>query len=99
MLLVVIWALSPTGGQASPQQMSTDMTYNTTSLTFKHVVPFGNMLVYDMRACDRSAVDNLFIGAMLTSSRIRASSLDVWGNVKVPRIKHYEATADTDSQG
>jgi hypothetical protein len=79
--------------------MSTDMTYNTTSLTFKYVIPFGNILVYGVRAYDRSAVNNFFIGVMLASSRIRASSLDVWGNVKVPRIEHYEAAADPDSQG
>jgi hypothetical protein len=44
-----------------------------------------------------TAAYGLFIGAVFGASSTKASPVDQWGNVKIPKIEHYEKTAQPDS--
>jgi hypothetical protein len=41
----------------------------------------------------------VFVAALMGSPATKSSPLDVWGNVKVPRIENYEQVAKMDLEG
>jgi hypothetical protein len=43
--------------------------------------------------------NNLFITAMYAATGSKASPIDLWGNIKIPRIEHYEGIAKPDNDG
>jgi hypothetical protein len=94
-LLVVTWALSPIGGQASLRQMSIETVSKPNDMSFQYVVPYYDENMFNMDA----PAYGLFIGAIFGSSSTKASPVDPWGNVKIPKIEHYEKAADPDSNG
>ncbi|CAN9174694.1 unnamed protein product [Alternaria alternata] len=95
-LLVAIWALSPIGGQASLRQMSIETVMNRSDSSFQYVVPFKILAFASSTALD---VSSLFIAAVLAAWATKASPVDIWGNVKIPKIEHYENTTEPDANG
>lgn len=81
--------------------MTIETTTITTPETFQAMVPDGNLL--NFQTSDNNVnfltVNTLFVGANIASTKTRASPLDMWGNVKVPRIEHYEESSQPDSDG
>ncbi|CAN9181685.1 unnamed protein product [Alternaria alternata] len=96
-LLVIIWMLSPIGGQASLRQMSIETVVNRSDSSIRYVVPFKEFNNWGSR--EFSAPNTLFVSAMFAGSSTKASPVDLWGNVKMPKIEHYEKTAKPDSNG
>ncbi|CAI9634589.1 unnamed protein product [Alternaria burnsii] len=96
-LLVFIWTLSPIGGQASLRQMSIERVAKHSDAILQYVVPLKelNVLSWDMG----SNANNLFITGLFASSSTKPSPVDLWGNIKIPKIEHYENTAEPDSNG
>ncbi|CAN9241045.1 unnamed protein product [Alternaria sp. RS040] len=43
--------------------------------------------------------NGLFTGALFAPLNVRASPVDVWGNVKIPKIERFEGTRKSDSDG
>lgn len=41
----------------------------------------------------------VFVAALMGSPATKSSPLDVWGNVKMPRIEDYEGSAPMDDDG
>jgi hypothetical protein len=76
--------------------MSVEMMLNRSDSTFRYVVP-GKMFSHG--GSGYSTVNNLFVSALYASPSTNASTVDLWGNVKIPRIEHYEDIAEPDSDG
>lgn len=64
---------------------------------FQYVVP--KKIFYGTEGFDAIATNNLFITAMFAASSTKASSVDLWNNVKIPKIEYYEKEAEPDSHG
>ncbi|KAH8623697.1 hypothetical protein IG631_21402 [Alternaria alternata] len=94
-LLVAIWALSPIGGQASLRQMSIKTVAKHSDSSFRYVVPNNPLGVMPYG----SGLTSLFTTAMYYALTTETSPIDLWGNVKIPRIEHYEKKAKPDSNG
>jgi hypothetical protein len=100
-VLISVWALSPIGGQASIRQMTIGIN-NTTQLSdFDYFVHNGYF--YGFLGTSRDSIWELvntqFVSAIISSKASKSSWVDIWGNVRVPRIEHYEAKTAPDSEG
>lgn len=99
--LIVIWAFSPIGGQASFRQLSLGSTTNNESTSFTYMVNGANMFQYDDsdRQTYFQVTNGLFIASIIAPLATKLSSTDTWGNVKVPFIEPYENATTPDEQG
>ncbi|RYN30997.1 hypothetical protein AA0121_g4149 [Alternaria tenuissima] len=96
-LLVIVWALSPIGGQASLRQMSIEMMEERSDALFQYVVPLKDFR--DRVSSRISAMNNIFISAIFAAPSSKSSPIDVWGNVKIPKIEYYEKSSEPDNNG
>jgi hypothetical protein len=97
--LIVFWALSPVGGQASFRQMTIGTKTMSQPANFTYMVPHGVALNFGLQSHGGNEVNTLFLGAMLSKASIKKSPQDTWGNIKIPRIEHYENIAIADGEG
>ena len=44
-------------------------------------------------------VNTLFGAAIISPFVVKTSPLDLWGNIKVPRIEYFESLSSSDSDG
>lgn len=92
-VLIILWALSPLGSQASLRvgdfQVVTSVSqYDYTYLDVRtEFSPFDSGYALD-------PANALFISSLITPKNMRNSPQDSWGNVRVPMI---ETLADTDA--
>ena len=102
-VLIAIWALSPVGGQASFRQFSIGSSTDTTSALYEYPATTGNLHQYDNsdRAAIWAAVNILYRAAVIGPAETKRSPLDLWGNVKIPRVEYYEDNheAESDNDG
>jgi hypothetical protein len=99
--LVVIWALSPIGGQASFRQMTIGNKFSTEPASFNYMINGGLLDAFDNsdRVTSFSIVNALFLSLMASPVAVRSSSVDTWGNVKIPWIENFENGSIADSEG
>ncbi|KAK8122250.1 hypothetical protein PG984_010920 [Apiospora sp. TS-2023a] len=101
-LLMVLWSLSPLGGQAVLRLVH---HFNETSteiipLRYADMGPGGSLLVrnyylYLFETEVPLAVDYTFGSALLQNREVKEGPRDNWGNVKIPRIERLdESSAD-----
>ncbi|KAL3441346.1 hypothetical protein BJX65DRAFT_299786 [Aspergillus insuetus] len=102
-MLLVLWAMSPLGGQSTIRLMytsnATDVSH--TELRYWDNGPLGNMFFYAgiMVGNDGSwptSMRDMYAASMMQSTNIKAGPLDQWGNVKIPRIEAGNASAASD---
>ncbi|KAH0538087.1 hypothetical protein FGG08_005299 [Glutinoglossum americanum] len=88
-LLVLLWALSPIGGQASLRVLSFEPHPITNSATLQYMDTNSSYEAY--MAADTgsqlSPVDALFLSALAAPPTTKASSSDTWGNLKIPMLE------------
>ncbi|KAL4929687.1 uncharacterized protein BDV17DRAFT_53992 [Aspergillus undulatus] len=102
--LLVLWAMSPLGGQSTIRLMYktniTDTTY--TELRYLDKGPLGDMFVYDgiMVNNDGSwprSMRDIYSASLMQSTATKTGPIDQWGNVKIPRLEAGNASeADID---
>ncbi|KAF2123504.1 hypothetical protein P153DRAFT_413440, partial [Dothidotthia symphoricarpi CBS 119687] len=100
--LLVVWSLSPIGGQASVRVMSIGTKDAQIHESLSYMVNSGNLGAYtpaDMFIQGLSYSSVVFVAALMGSPATKSSPLDVWGNVKMPRIEDYEGSALMDDDG
>jgi hypothetical protein len=88
-LLTLLWALSPIGGQASLRVLRFQSTPVAHSVSLQYMNMNSSYAAY-MSAdtgSQLSPVDALFLSAMAAPPTIKNSSLDSWGNLKIPMIE------------
>ena len=101
-VLVAVWSLSPVGGQASVRLVSIGFKDTQIPDSFPYTVNNGFLGVYssaDMWIEGGKRAGVVFVAALMGSAAVKSSSLDLWGNVKVPRIESYEGRATMDHEG
>jgi hypothetical protein len=59
----------------------------------------GSYIPASMNGQGLSSAGVVFVTAVMGSPATKSSPLDVWGNVKIPRIQRYEGTVPMDSEG
>jgi hypothetical protein len=89
LLMILIWALSPIGGQSSARIL--EFQTGTTSL-FAYTVYLDmnntfNEYTGAVDAVPAAAAHGVFVAALLTPGNVQSSSQDTWGNVKVPMLE------------
>ena len=100
--LVLLWALSPLGGQASLRllETGTQPTSSTQNVSYlnpeaESILVFGGDTVQEIGFY----INALYIAALFTTPAIQASPVDTWSNVKVPTIENLESTDKSDADG
>jgi hypothetical protein len=70
--------------------------------TFPYMVNNGYLGGYipaDSSEQGISSADVVFVASLMGSPETKSSPLDLWGNVKIPRIEGYEGAASPDGEG
>ncbi|TVY45618.1 hypothetical protein LSUB1_G000132 [Lachnellula subtilissima] len=99
--LILIWSLSPIGGQASFRQLSIGTRIDNEPASFTYMIFNGNMEQYDNtgRITSFGIINNLFATALISPITTKLAPTDTWGNIKIPMIENYESLASPDSEG
>ncbi|KAL1891306.1 hypothetical protein Sste5346_007766 [Sporothrix stenoceras] len=92
-LLLMLWALSPLGGQASLRVISIGSVLNQTDSSIIAVnlfqkFTYGNGANYNVAL---TSVANPVIAAMMGASFLSSRNQDLWGNLRFPTIERIEA--------
>jgi hypothetical protein len=103
-LLVMLWILSPLGGQASLRVIHTCPVYSNVTSTVTYL---DSLSPYWMGAGAQSSdgsmysstINAIFIGALIAPKNSKAASQDLYGNLKIPLLEDlqthkYQAGAD-----
>lgn len=96
--LVIVWLLSPIGGQASLRVLGIESFMNRSTIPAKDL---SNNYTYEAYfGSDLGAVQTLIFGsfyaALLGTPRVKSSPVDVWNNVKIPAMESL-TTVSTDA--
>ncbi|KAH0022154.1 hypothetical protein KCU78_g5863, partial [Aureobasidium melanogenum] len=99
-LLIAIWALSPLGGQASLRIVGSMMqATNTTRLVqYVNTTMDGMPYIGGDTASDFVPVNAVFGAALVGASSSSSSSVDAWGNIKIPWIENLDPSM-ADAEG
>lgn len=93
---MLLWALSPAGGQASLRLLSIT-TRDSNSTIFVAYMNSGNqtsMLFDDLQTSFvYGQIDGVYVAALLGSPNIKSSPQDMWNNVKIPDMAYLNSSA------
>jgi hypothetical protein len=92
--LILLWTLSPIGGQGSIRQIAIGETITTQQQSYEYLAPDGD--IYQWGA---DILNSHFRAALLSPTTILTSPSDLWGNVKIPWIESYERDSTPDIEG
>lgn len=99
LILTLMWSLSPLGGQATlrvvlqnPEAIESvaNMSYMTTSVALP-----GRLMELSTYG-EEVPINALFYGSVGASAQVKNSSLDSWGNIKIPMIEHLPQNPQRD---
>ncbi|KAM3154452.1 hypothetical protein ABEW05_005091 [Botrytis cinerea] len=99
--LIVIWALSPIGGQASFGQLTISKKMLLDSTQSYYMISTGSMPFLQFLPIISwfSIVNAIFMSSVMGPPTTKSSPSDIWGNVKIPYIERYENGSTPDSKG
>lgn len=99
--LLLVWLLSPLVGQASFRQLSLGTRDIVSQSSYSHMTPTSvtNAFEANNRGAVYGVIEALFNAAIMSSFSTKTSPLDLWGNLKVPRIEYFEGRNSPDSNG
>ena len=100
--LIVLWALSPLGGQASlrllePGRQSSSSTQNVSYLNPESPSIFSQG--DDTVSSVGFYTNALYLAALFSPPAGQASPVDIWADVKIPTIEYLESTSKSDADG
>lgn len=88
--LILLWALSPFGGQASLRVGEFTDRSDKSQFPFKYL-DFSTFLPYDS-TFSLTPVNVFYVLALATPAKTRELPQDIWGNVRVPRVEALDST-------
>ena len=100
--LVLLWALSPLGGQASLRLLETGARPFSSTQVISYLNPEAeSILVHGGDTVQEIGlnINALYVAAFFTSPAIQASPVNSWSNVKIPAIERLESTSKSDGDG
>lgn len=95
--LVVLWALSLLGGQASLRiiTVGSKANGNTTVEYLNMFLSKNDIFTFESKE-SWSKANALFVASLLSDAAVKNSSVDSWGNVKIPMIESLRSVADSE---
>ena len=99
--LVLLWALSPIGGQASLRVMSIGNSTTNATVELDYMMQnrsFAPFITGD-GANGLAVINGLFVAALLAPGRVKESPVDPWNNVKIPMIELAEERGTSGADG
>ncbi|RSL61730.1 hypothetical protein CEP54_006127 [Fusarium duplospermum] len=97
--ILLLWCLSPLGGQAALRAISTNQVFLNSTGNLTVMDTFSEFRVSDTAALIGSAMRMLVppaIASMLAARVLQGRNQDLWGNIRVPLIERLtENTSDT----
>ncbi|KAK4948821.1 hypothetical protein LTR10_012194 [Elasticomyces elasticus] len=99
MALIVLWSLSPIGGQASLRLVS--VGNETATMGVRYVVPSVSMFPWSgsNAPARKPLLDAMFSTLLLGSAASRAAPTDIWNNVKIPMMEILEEDTSMAADG
>ncbi|KAK5630115.1 hypothetical protein RRF57_005830 [Xylaria bambusicola] len=100
LILIVMWALSPLGGQASLRIVSPGVRSTTVAQNFTYVAyvsPFTNGGPGSTTSNFLPPINAAFMGALFSSAATKASYQDLHGNIKIPIYEELTSSDPADS--
>ena len=99
LLLIILWALSPVGGQASLRVMTVGNATTNSTTSFEYVNRRTSFNLF--RNADDSTilavVNGLVVASLLNPNK--DLPVDTWNNVKIPMIEPLEAASGPEDDG
>ncbi|KAF1977382.1 hypothetical protein BU23DRAFT_452372 [Bimuria novae-zelandiae CBS 107.79] len=93
-ILMVVWLLSPLGGQSALRLQGQETNSVLSNSTFQYLNPETAL---DTSMIGASAINGargvfgpIFLTALLSSPKYQDTSMDLWGNVRMPRYSSVE---------
>ena len=100
--LILLWALSPLGGQASLRLLGTGTqpTLSAENISYlnpeaESILDFGGDSMQEIGFY----INALYLSTLFTPPAVQASPIDTWSNVKIPTIEKIESTSESDADG
>ncbi|KAJ4371591.1 hypothetical protein N0V83_004810 [Neocucurbitaria cava] len=99
LLSIIVWLLSPVGGQSALRLLGQEQHDVTSTGTVRYMDPMTieNSVIDGASDANsgRSTYTSIFLAALLSSSKYEATPMDLWGNVKLPIYRYLEnSTSD-----
>ena len=88
--LLLLWTLSPIGGQASLRLLGNDVAavWNTTKVRYLETSPVFESAFYTASGGSLfSAIDSTYVSSLLAPEDVKIAPQDIWGNTKIPRLE------------
>ncbi|CAO2655975.1 Nn.00g047780.m01.CDS01 [Neocucurbitaria sp. VM-36] len=94
LLSIVVWLLSPVGGQSALRLLGQESNDITSTSTVRYMDPqtISSSVIQGASSANsgRSTFTSIFLAALLSSSKYQATSMDLWGNIKLPIYRYIE---------
>jgi hypothetical protein len=94
LLLLATWALSPIGSQSSLQILTVGVRPTMSNFTVPYFNTDAEPGFSEGDFWNGPSLNALFASSLMAPASIRNSSMDLWGNVKVPDISRLTSTAN-----
>ncbi|EON62677.1 hypothetical protein W97_01901 [Coniosporium apollinis CBS 100218] len=88
--LLLLWTLSPIGGQASLRLLEKDVTaaWDTTKVRYLETGPVSQSELFSAAGGSLfSAIDSTYVSSLLAPEDVKIAPQDTWGNIKIPRLE------------
>ncbi|KAI9740386.1 MAG: hypothetical protein M1834_004966 [Cirrosporium novae-zelandiae] len=99
--ILLFWALSPLGGQAGLRLLGTVEGHATTNSSVRYLSALNqlNSAMQGAEAAERMAPSYVgpYLASIMSPETAQTSTMDIWGNVKIPSMNH--STLAPDSEG
>jgi hypothetical protein len=95
--LLLFWCLSPLGGQSSLRIITTSYSpilSNASILYFNTRAESPFAASGDMQAI-LPALNALYLSSLMAPESVKISNMDLWGNVKIPRLADIQSEPDS----
>ncbi|KAL4977103.1 hypothetical protein BDW66DRAFT_42340 [Aspergillus desertorum] len=103
--LLVLWVMSPLGGQSAIRLMYKTNITDTSHFELRYLDngPLGNMFVYQGITVYNDGswprtMRDIYLASLMQSIAIKTGPVDQWGNIKIPRLEAGNAS-EADSSG
>lgn len=98
--LVLVWALSPLGGQASLRLLGEGTHPIRSQQDLRYLSSDSESLFSSGSGSESSvsAIDGLYSAALLSPPNPQAAGMDLWGNVKIPVLETLQS-GNSESEG
>ena len=86
--LVVVWLLSPLGGQSALRILTSDTRVESSAGTYNYLSPLASqdsvLTGASSISSGKAIFTSLFLASLVSSSKYQYTPMDLWGNVKIP---------------